>query len=76
MPMTIEQLDSITAADGIQAVKQLADSSIHLILSDIPYGIAVDDWDVLHNNRNSALLGSSPAQVRAGAVFIRTGASH
>jgi len=34
-----------------------------LFLSDIPYGISLDDWDVLHNNTNSALLGQSPAQV-------------
>ncbi len=31
-------------------------------MSDIPYGINLDEWDVLHNNTNSALLGSSPAQ--------------
>lgn len=66
-------LDSVTCVDGIAAVKDLAESSIHLILSDIPYGIGVDDWDVLHNNTNSAFLGSSPAQVRAGAVFKRRG---
>jgi site-specific DNA-methyltransferase (adenine-specific) len=51
----------------------MAESSIHLILSDIPYGIGADEWDVLHNNTNSALLGTSPAQVRAGAVFRRRG---
>lgn len=66
-------LDSVSVADGIGAVKGLADSSVHLILSDIPYGIGADEWDVLHNNTNSALLGSSPAQVRAGAVFRRRG---
>jgi site-specific DNA-methyltransferase (adenine-specific) len=48
-------------------------SSVHLILSDIPYGIGADEWDVLHNNTNSALLGSSPAQARAGAIFRRRG---
>ena len=60
-------------ADGISAVGNLDTSSVHLILSDIPYGIGADEWDVLHNNTNSALLGSSPAQVRAGAVFRRRG---
>jgi len=40
----------------------LSDNSIDLFLSDIPYGICLDDWDVLHNNTNSALLGKSPAQ--------------
>lgn len=66
-------LDSVSVVDGIQAVKDLTDSSIHLILSDIPYGIGADEWDVLYNNTNSALLGSSPAQVKAGAVFKRRG---
>lgn len=40
----------------------LADNSIDLFLSDIPYGINLNEWDVLHNNTNSALLGQSPAQ--------------
>ena len=44
-----------------------------LILSDIPYGIGLGDWDVLHDNRNSAYLGASPAQARAGAVFKTRG---
>jgi site-specific DNA-methyltransferase (adenine-specific) len=41
----------------------LEDESVDLFLSDIPYGINLDEWDVLHNNTNSALLGQSPAQV-------------
>jgi site-specific DNA-methyltransferase (adenine-specific) len=65
--------NSVVAVDGIAAVQDLETSSIHLILSDIPYGIGADEWDVLHNNTNSALLGSSPAQVRAGAIFRRRG---
>lgn len=67
------RLDSVSVADGIAAVKEIGDSSIHLILSDIPYGIGADEWDVLHNNTNSAFLGTSPAQVKAGAVFKRRG---
>lgn len=66
-------LDSVTLVNGITAVKSLAESSIHLIASDIPYGIGVEEWDVLHDNTNSALLGSSPAQARAGDVFKRRG---
>jgi site-specific DNA-methyltransferase (adenine-specific) len=65
--------NSVVATDGIAAVRDMEASSIHLILSDIPYGIGADEWDVLHNNTNSALLGTSPAQVRAGAVFRRRG---
>ena len=65
--------NSVTATDGIAAVGEMEESSVHLILSDIPYGIGADEWDVLHNNTNSALLGSSPAQAKAGAVFRRRG---
>jgi len=43
-----------------------------LFLSDIPYGISLDDWDVLHHNTNSALLGQSPAQMGKSA-FKRRG---
>ncbi len=65
--------DSIQNTDGIAAMKQMAADSVHLILSDIPYGIAAEEWDVLHNNTNSALLGSSPAQEKAGAIFKKRG---
>ena len=65
--------DSIYCTDSIDAVARLEESSIHLILSDIPYGISVDQWDVLHKNTNSALLGGSPAQKRAGSVFQARG---
>jgi site-specific DNA-methyltransferase (adenine-specific) len=67
------ETNSIAVTDGISAVQTLETSSIHLILSDIPYGIGADEWDVLHNNTNSALLGTSPAQIKAGAVFRRRG---
>ncbi len=66
-------VNTVTATDGIVASRELETSSVHLILSDIPYGIGADDWDVLHGNTNSAFLGSSPAQIKAGAVFRRRG---
>ena len=71
----VEQLplNTVSLADGIAAVKQLPNDSVHLILSDIPYGIGSGKWDVLHHNTNSAFLGSSPAQVKAGAIFKRRG---
>ena len=56
-------LDKITLADCRKHLPLLLDESIELFLSDIPYGINLDDWDILHNNTNSALLGQSPAQV-------------
>ena len=66
-------LDDVLMGDSTELIRQLPNSSVHLILSDIPYGIGVEDWDVLHDNTNSALLGSSPAQSKAGAVFKRRG---
>jgi site-specific DNA-methyltransferase (adenine-specific) len=65
--------NSAYACESVQAIKELPDESVHLILSDIPYGIGAEEWDVLHNNTNSAYLGSSPAQDKAGAVFKKRG---
>jgi site-specific DNA-methyltransferase (adenine-specific) len=61
--MNSEYLNKITNADCREHLKSLDDESIDLFLSDIPYGISLDEWDVLHNNTNSALLGKSPAQI-------------
>ena len=55
-------LNKITQGDCLDYIPKLTDNSIDLFLSDIPYGISLDDWDVLHSNTNSALLGKSPAQ--------------
>lgn len=66
-------LNTVQAGDGIAGMSALETESAHLILSDIPYGIGADDWDVLHDNNNSALLGSSPAQRKAGNVFKKRG---
>lgn len=65
-------LDKITLADCRDHLPRLDDESIELLLSDIPYGIAIDDWDVLHHNQNSALLGKSPAQ-QGKSAFKRRG---
>lgn len=67
------ELDIIHHADCLKAIKKIPDNSVHLILSDIPYGIGMDDWDVLHSNTNSAYQGSSPAQEKAGAIFKSRG---
>lgn len=66
-------VNKVINADCIQAIRELPDSSVHLILSDIPYGIGAEDWDVLHDNTNSAYLGTSPAQAKAGAIFKKRG---
>ena len=57
-----EFLNTITQGNCLEHIPRLTDNSIDLFLSDIPYGINLDDWDVLHTNTNSALLGKSPAQ--------------
>jgi site-specific DNA-methyltransferase (adenine-specific) len=66
-------LDKVINSDGIAGLRGLPDNYVHLILSDIPYGIGAEEWDVLHDNTNSAYLGSSPAQAKAGAVFKKRG---
>lgn len=66
-------INSLVHGDSIQLLKEIEPNSIHHVISDIPYGISYDNWDVLHNNTNSALLGSSPAQVNAGKVFKARG---
>ena len=58
-------MGKIICGDSIIEIKEIADNSIHLILSDIPYGINYDEWDVLHNNTNSSLMGKSPAQEKS-----------
>ncbi len=66
-------LDQVIVGDSIEILHTFPADSVHLILSDIPYGIGADDWDVLHENTNSAFLGASPAQEKAGAVFKKRG---
>ncbi len=66
-------LNKIIHADSITQLSLVPDDYVHLILSDIPYGIGAEQWDVLHENTNSAYLGSSPAQRTAGAVFKKRG---
>lgn len=60
--MNKNYINKITLGACEEHILNLTDKSIDMFLSDIPYGINLDDWDVLHNNTNSALLGQSPAQ--------------
>lgn len=66
-------IDEIHNCGADELIGGLPSDSIHAFISDIPYGIGADDWDVLHNNTNSALLGTSPAQQKAGAIFKKRG---
>jgi len=65
--------DQIILGDSITVLKSFPDDCVHAIISDIPYGICFDDWDILHNNTNTALGGASAAQIEAGGVFKRRG---
>lgn len=65
--------NAVHQGNSLELIKSVESESVHLILSDIPYGIGAEDWDVLHDNTNSAYLGSSPAQKTAGAVFKKRG---
>ena len=49
------ELNKIYNEDCIEGMKKIKDSSIDICISDIPYGINYEDWDVLHHNTNSAL---------------------
>lgn len=66
-------INTVINADSIAEIHKMPSNFAHLILSDIPYGIGADDWDVLHENTNSAYLGTSPAQISAGAIFKKRG---
>ncbi len=56
-------MNQVICGDSIAEVKHFPSDFVHLILSDIPYGISYEEWDILHSNTNSALLGMSPAQM-------------
>lgn len=64
-------MNRVELGDSIELIKTLENESIHLILSDIPYGINYDEWDVLHKNTNNALLGASPAQAKSSVFKSR-----
>lgn len=66
-------MGKVLHGDSIELIKNIDDESIHLILSDIPYGINFDDWDVLHSNTNSALLKENPVEKQANGVFKKRG---
>ena len=65
-------MNEVTVGDCREHLPMLEDSSVDLLLSDIPYGTNSANWDVLHRNTNSALLGQSPAQ-QGKPLFKRRG---
>ena len=66
-------MNRVELGDSIQLIKTVENDSVHLILSDIPYGINYDEWDVLHSNTNSALLKENPIEKQAHGIFKKRG---
>lgn len=66
-------INEVIKGDSLKILKLIKNQTIDAIISDIPYGISYAEWDVLHNNTNSALLGASTAQKKAGTVFQHRG---
>ena len=48
--------------DCLEVMKNIPGNSIDIVITDIPYGINFSEWDVLHDNTNSALGGASEYQ--------------
>jgi len=65
--MTID----LRLGDCLEVMKTIPSNSIDSVISDMPYGISFSEWDIKHNNKNSALLGSSPAQSKSGVFKTR-----
>lgn len=65
--------DELRLGNSIELIKDFQEDSVHAIISDIPYGIGYDEWDVLHSNTNTAYGGASSAQLSAGSLFKRRG---
>lgn len=51
--------------DCLEVMKDIPDGSVDVVITDIPYGIDYSEWDIRHNNKNSALMGCSPAQEKS-----------
>lgn len=59
----INECDDLYLSDCREILKSFPDKCIDAVITDIPYGIDFSNWDVLHNNQNSALGGGSPHQL-------------
>lgn len=58
--------------DCLEVMKNIPGNSIDIVITDIPYGIDFSEWDILHNNTNSALGGTSEHQ-KKDTSFKRRG---
>lgn len=64
--------NEVLVGDCIELLKKIPNGSVHAIISDIPYGIGYDNWDILHDNKNSAFGKQSKAQEK-NKLFKRRG---
>lgn len=69
----MNMVNSLILGNSLEILPQLDANSVHAVISDIPYGIGHEDWDILHANANTAYGGASSAQRAAGKVFKRRG---
>lgn len=58
--------------DCLEAMKRINNESVDICITDIPYAIDFSEWDVLHNNKNSALGGFTEHQ-KKNTSFKRRG---
>ena len=71
--MTDYKTDDIWLMQGdcLERMKEIPGGSVDCAITDAPYGIDFSEWDVLHRNKNSALLGSSPANIKSSLFKTR-----
>lgn len=72
-PTPQEAQSELLLGDCLVGLPAVRPESVHAVITDIPYGIGAEDWDVLHANTNSAYLGSSPAQKTSNSAFSKRG---
>lgn len=60
----ILEMNKIYNMDCVEGLKLINNQFVDIVLSDIPYGINFDDWDILHTNTNSALMGNTEHQLK------------
>lgn len=57
---------------ALDFMRGLDDKCVHAVITDPPYNIGYDDWDVISTNKNKAYGGSSKAQDKS-SLFKRRG---
>ena len=67
-------IEQFIHGNSIEVVKSFENDYVHSIISDIPYGICYNEWDVLHNNTNTALEELPPLKLKR-AGFLNAGAN-